>query len=811
MAKKDVYICHSKRDVPFVKGLCSAIDKQGISYYTSHMGGGAKDPSQNVADINNSRVIVFIATHNSYRSPFAVKELVYAFNNIPAQNIIVYQADDAKLPENISFTSYKNNIISSDHHLVSSKLIQKICGILNREMLPFDEYELDETAITDNDWLDMFFMFVFPVIGIALSIWLGWRQHSIILAISIFIAAACIFFAYMFATVENFFFKTPMGKFVTVCRYCLSLSMILMIPVSTWLGVRSESWTDGFLWFAGSWVIFTALLVLVNKAESSVAIGRTPLSNRKHSNNQKDLFLCYDNNDKAIVNRIKTELRRNGMTFVADNDMQAEEAVNNSYAFLYIGSRNCYGNERCNQELSYGFNHRRPILAYAVDQTEMPEDKKLTFSNSNVRTITTHPIETTLMSDLKEIVKEARNQQSVKIGNPFWRTFLLVMSNIVVLGIAIAAGYVLQSISLFIAIVLCLVAVVTTISDASNQRRKITEQVPREIVIIEVLMTLSTMVLPIPLWWWISPSPWIAVLLIFLLFASYGTIMALTEELTKQNPVGILSPDQVDNYFDVFISYSRKNTSDADEICELLAHEKLSYFIDRQGIPGGSEFPTVLADAINNCGIFICLMSEDSVVSKFCQQELQYAVDKKLDNDIIIVFKDNDFKESLYRIIENNEKYIQKIKGFPQICKENKWQANLMNHLRDRLPETKQYKSHQAQTSGYSMLGLIRRKVTDEMKNNPIMSVVTVVLLLTAIVGFCFQSWIVALGVYSFLIPLPIYLVTHSTEKAFLESCQIFTFSVWIGMIIHSVWAGVITGFVITLIVTLFTDKSASK
>ena len=403
----------------------------------------------------------------------------------------------------------------------------------------------------------------------------------------------------------------------------------------------------GLLWLGGSWALLIALLVLIYKAESSIAIGRSVLSNHKRSKNQKDIFLCYDNCDEAVVFRIKAELKRNGISFVTSSDMLLEDAVNNSYAFLYIGSKSCYSNDRCNKELSHGFNHRRPILAYAIDQTEMPEDKKLAFSNSNVRTIVTHPIETTLMSDLKEIIKEARNQHRLKIDNSFWRSFLLVVSNIVVLGVAIIAGYMMKSISLFIAIVVCLSAVATIIIDASEQRRKITEQVPREIVIIEVLMTLSTIVLPILVWLWLSPSTWFAALLIFLLLAVYGVIMDLTEELTKQNPVGVLSPNQVVSYFDIFISYSRKNTSDADEICELLAHEKLSYFIDRQGIPGGSEFPTVLADAINNCGIFICLMSEDSVVSKFCQQELQYAVDKKLDNDIIIVFKDNEFKEFL--------------------------------------------------------------------------------------------------------------------------------------------------------------------
>ena len=39
--------------------------------------------------------------------------------------------------------------------------------------------------------------------------------------------------------------------------------------------------------------------------------------------------------------------------------------------------------------------------------------------------------------------------------------------------------------------------------------------------------------------------------------------------------------------YDVFISYSRKDTEVADKICSALDRAGLSYFIDRQGIGGG--------------------------------------------------------------------------------------------------------------------------------------------------------------------------------------------------------------------------------
>ncbi|MBP3254388.1 MAG: toll/interleukin-1 receptor domain-containing protein [Bacteroidales bacterium] len=43
--------------------------------------------------------------------------------------------------------------------------------------------------------------------------------------------------------------------------------------------------------------------------------------------------------------------------------------------------------------------------------------------------------------------------------------------------------------------------------------------------------------------------------------------------------------------YDVFISYSRKDTAVADKICAAFDRNNISYFIDRQGIAGGAEFP----------------------------------------------------------------------------------------------------------------------------------------------------------------------------------------------------------------------------
>ena len=81
--------------------------------------------------------------------------------------------------------------------------------------------------------------------------------------------------------------------------------------------------------------------------------------------------------------------------------------------------------------------------------------------------------------------------------------------------------------------------------------------------------------------------------------------------------------------YDVFISYSRKDTAIADKICEALDRNNITYFIDRQGIGGAMEFPAQLADAICNSKIMLYLASKNSYKSKFTNAEITFAFNKK--------------------------------------------------------------------------------------------------------------------------------------------------------------------------------------
>lgn len=105
----------------------------------------------------------------------------------------------------------------------------------------------------------------------------------------------------------------------------------------------------------------------------------------------------------------------------------------------------------------------------------------------------------------------------------------------------------------------------------------------------------------------------------------------LLERVLSQRPseprFRALDPEPIGE--EVFISYSRKDSTIADRICAALDKVGISYFIDRQGIGGGQEFPDVLAQAIVNCRVMLFIASKDSYASKFTNGEITFAFNKK--------------------------------------------------------------------------------------------------------------------------------------------------------------------------------------
>ena len=103
--------------------------------------------------------------------------------------------------------------------------------------------------------------------------------------------------------------------------------------------------------------------------------------------------------------------------------------------------------------------------------------------------------------------------------------------------------------------------------------------------------------------------------------------------------------------YDVFISYSRKDTAIANHICKALDKQGISYFIDRQGIGGGQEFPEILAEAIVGCRIMLYLASKNSYKSKYISKEITFAFNEKPDGSILPYIVDGSLLPPTQRFI----------------------------------------------------------------------------------------------------------------------------------------------------------------
>ena len=73
--------------------------------------------------------------------------------------------------------------------------------------------------------------------------------------------------------------------------------------------------------------------------------------------------------------------------------------------------------------------------------------------------------------------------------------------------------------------------------------------------------------------------------------------------------------------YDVFISYSRKDSEVTDQIYECLEDNNISAFIDREGISGGEEFSPVIAEHIKESILFLFIGSKNSYVSKWTSKD----------------------------------------------------------------------------------------------------------------------------------------------------------------------------------------------
>lgn len=82
----------------------------------------------------------------------------------------------------------------------------------------------------------------------------------------------------------------------------------------------------------------------------------------------------------------------------------------------------------------------------------------------------------------------------------------------------------------------------------------------------------------------------------------------------------------MENKYDIYICYSRKDLDYAHAITRIIESGGYSYFFDYNGIYSGDDFAMRINDAIERCALFVFLLSENTNQSRWSLTELSTAI-----------------------------------------------------------------------------------------------------------------------------------------------------------------------------------------
>jgi hypothetical protein len=132
--KVDVFISYSRKNTECADAICVAFDKAGITYFIDRQGIKIEqDYIEKIAnEIDNSKMVLFLASADSYRSKYINIELQYAFNNgVP---ILPYQIDDTKITKKWQMLLSNANWYNIHEHPFHSTLITTIAEHVGKEV-----------------------------------------------------------------------------------------------------------------------------------------------------------------------------------------------------------------------------------------------------------------------------------------------------------------------------------------------------------------------------------------------------------------------------------------------------------------------------------------------------------------------------------------------------------------------------------------------------------------------------------------------------------------------------------------------------
>lgn len=130
---------------------------------------------------------------------------------------------------------------------------------------------------------------------------------------------------------------------------------------------------------------------------------------------QYDVFISYSRKDSKKAKEIFEALSNASISCFFDDNIRNPDVweilvkeIENCKVFLYLGSKNTASARITPKELTYAVNHkdRSCIYPYFIDDYALPKVHEFLLADINWRKMSTHPIETGLIPDLKDILSE---------------------------------------------------------------------------------------------------------------------------------------------------------------------------------------------------------------------------------------------------------------------------------------------------------------------------------------------------------------------------------------------------------------------
>lgn len=130
----------------------------------------------------------------------------------------------------------------------------------------------------------------------------------------------------------------------------------------------------------------------------------------------------------------------------------------------------------------------------------------------------------------------------------------------------------------------------------------------------------------------------------------------------------------------LFLSYARRDLADADRLVGQLVGQRCRVWLDRHELLVGDDFVRGLREQLSGCDGLVCLLTETSAQSSWCQAELQRAL--ALEMPVFVVQRDPQarFPDAIERLLRDVQRLTWKdseVLGLPEQIHRARWRRRI--------------------------------------------------------------------------------------------------------------------------------------